>query len=277
MSTLRRFLRHDKMEFDPRTTSALVLSTLSFFPFPHLHSLSSLSPRVHLQTTLHYTRSTMLLFPLLATLGLLALPTPANAIPTSPLARRSLSKRNDNPTPEPPKLQYLFTANLKVVPNAPLLLPGPKGIRLNIPIIGGTFEGLENNVNGSLLSSLLLVCCILIERFASRNRFDSWRYCRLGNYRSFDWNRKCRCEVDRLSPSYKLDSRLGFSHLRQDFGTELGSQLVEQGSLEIDPRNWSEFAQRAFRPERNAYFWPIHRFLNTTISTISSLSELSRS
>ncbi|GAA5834324.1 hypothetical protein JCM5353_007319 [Sporobolomyces roseus] len=79
--------------------------------------------------------------------GFLSFASPANATSTSSFTRRSALPVNS----KPPKFKWLFTANLKVLPNLAPLLPGPKGIRLDLPIVGGTFKGLENNVNGSIL------------------------------------------------------------------------------------------------------------------------------
>ncbi|GAA5914957.1 hypothetical protein JCM6882_001943 [Rhodosporidiobolus microsporus] len=43
--------------------------------------------------------------------------------------------------PTPPSLQWLFTASFKIRPNIAPLAPGPHGIRLDIPILGGTVVG----------------------------------------------------------------------------------------------------------------------------------------
>ncbi|GAA5842490.1 hypothetical protein JCM3766R1_002604 [Sporobolomyces carnicolor] len=45
-------------------------------------------------------------------------------------------------TPKPPHLKYLFTVDLFALPNVAPLLPGPRGIRLDLAIVGGTFKGL---------------------------------------------------------------------------------------------------------------------------------------
>ncbi|GAA5822448.1 hypothetical protein JCM11251_006341 [Rhodosporidiobolus azoricus] len=50
----------------------------------------------------------------------------------------------EHPHPPPiPTLNYLFTARFSIKPNQAPLVPGPKGIRLDMPIIGGTVKGME--------------------------------------------------------------------------------------------------------------------------------------
>lgn len=51
--------------------------------------------------------------------------------------------------PSPPSLHWLFTAHLDIVPNTAPLIPGPRGIRLNLPITGGTVHG-KHGMNGAL-------------------------------------------------------------------------------------------------------------------------------
>ncbi|GAA5934481.1 uncharacterized protein JCM15063_004588 [Sporobolomyces koalae] len=53
------------------------------------------------------------------------------------------------PPPTPPQLQWLFTANLNVLPNVAPVLPGPRGIRLDLAIVGGTFNG-KGGLKGSI-------------------------------------------------------------------------------------------------------------------------------
>lgn len=57
-----------------------------------------------------------------------------------------------SPTPTPPKLQWLFTVHLMTLQNPAPLLPGPQGIRIDLAIIGGTFQGL-GGLNGSFYPS----------------------------------------------------------------------------------------------------------------------------
>ncbi|GAA6063162.1 hypothetical protein JCM10212_005007 [Sporobolomyces blumeae] len=52
-------------------------------------------------------------------------------------------------SPKPPQLQWLFTADLDVLPNSAPVLPGPHGIRLNLPIVGGKFRGI-GGLNGTI-------------------------------------------------------------------------------------------------------------------------------
>ncbi|GAA5883950.1 hypothetical protein JCM16303_004719 [Sporobolomyces ruberrimus] len=54
-----------------------------------------------------------------------------------------------SPTPTPPKLQWLFTVHLMTLQNPAPLLPGPQGIRIDLAIIGGTFQGL-GGLNGTM-------------------------------------------------------------------------------------------------------------------------------
>ncbi|BGO93248.1 hypothetical protein NBRC10512_000099 [Rhodotorula toruloides] len=52
--------------------------------------------------------------------------------------------------PSPPHLNWLFTAHLDVLPNTAPLVPGPRGVRLNLPITGGTVHG-RHGMNGTIL------------------------------------------------------------------------------------------------------------------------------
>ncbi|GAA5883946.1 hypothetical protein JCM16303_004717 [Sporobolomyces ruberrimus] len=52
-------------------------------------------------------------------------------------------------TNTPPTLEPLFTAELEVVPNPAPILPGPKGIRVDCAITGGTVTG-KHGLNGSI-------------------------------------------------------------------------------------------------------------------------------
>jgi hypothetical protein len=109
---------------------------LSFFLFlsPPLPS-SPPTSRITLRLTLLYTRNMLLiLLPLL--LSLFTLPTFG-------------TKLSIEPIPRPPKFQWLFTANLLLLPNTAPLVPGPYGIRIDLPIIGGTFKG-RNGLEGTI-------------------------------------------------------------------------------------------------------------------------------
>lgn len=70
--------------------------------------------------------------------------------------------------PSPPSLHWLFTAHLDVLPNTAPLIPGPRGVRLDLPITGGTVHG-KHGMNGALRLFPLPSLRTLTSRSGRRN------------------------------------------------------------------------------------------------------------
>ncbi|BGP26105.1 hypothetical protein JCM10295v2_005048 [Rhodotorula toruloides] len=58
--------------------------------------------------------------------------------------------RPANAPPTPPRLNWLFTAHLDVLPHTAPLVPGPHGVKLVLPIVGGTVHG-KHGMNETIL------------------------------------------------------------------------------------------------------------------------------
>lgn len=145
-------------------------------------------------------------------------------------------------TPAPPQFRFLFTVNLQTRPLMGPLVVGPAGIRLDLPITGGTFMG-RGGLSGQFPPSRSTPFRTIVpsDHLVRRtNRYDPWRWCRPTNDRSSNWDRFRGRKMDHLTSTYTINERIRFVDLRFDEWSNAETRRVEPSSLEDHLGNWRE-------------------------------------